>query len=132
MNAQHCDGFVVWITNMSRTGKSFLAEYLRRRLDFVGRTVEVLDGDLPDSVLTEGLGASKEDRDAACRRVGWVAKLLARNGVAVLCTSLSPHREIRDAIRRDVRRFVEVFVDCELGEFSIYREPGSMSVCGAG
>ncbi len=114
MDVQQSDGFVVWLTGMARTGKTTLGAYLTRRFAAVGRKVEFLDGDQPDELLTQGLGVSKDDRVAAVRRLGYVAKLLARNGAAVVVAHLSPHREARDAVRREVRRFVEVFVDCPM------------------
>ncbi len=114
MDAQHGTGFVLWLTGMNRSGKSTLAHQIQRRFATAGRTVELLDGDDPAETLTQGLGATKDDRDTAVRRLGHVAKLLARHGVVVVCASLSPYREARDAVRRDVRRFVEVFVDCPM------------------
>ena len=114
MEAQHSGGFVVWLTGMARTGKTTLGAQLTRRFAAVGRSVEFLDGDHPEALLTQGLGVSKDDRIAAVRRLGFVAKLLARNGAVAVVAHLSPHREARDAVRRDVRRFVEVFVDCPM------------------
>ncbi len=114
MDAQHSDGFVVWLTGMARTGKTTLGAQLARRFAAVGRPVEFLDGDDPEALLTKGLGVSKEDRMAAVRRLGYVARLLARNGAVAVVAHLSPHREARDAVRREVRRFVEVFVDCPM------------------
>ncbi len=108
------NGFVIWLTGMVRTGKTTLGAHLTRRFAAVGRKVEFLDGDQPGELLTQGLGVSKDDRVAAVRRLGYVAKLLARNGAAVVVAHLSPHREARDAVRREVRRFVEVFVDCPM------------------
>ncbi len=114
MDVQQSGGFVVWLTGMARTGKTTLGAHLARRFAAVGRKVEFVDGDQPDEVLTGGLGVSKDDRVTAVRRLGYVAKLLARNGAAVVVAHLSPHRDARDAVRREVRRFVEVFVDCPM------------------
>lgn len=114
MDVQQSGGFVVWLTGMARTGKTTLGAHLARRFAAVGRKVEFLDGDQPDELLTQGLGVSKDDRVRAVRRLGYVAKLLARNGAAVVVAHLSPHRDARDAVRREVRRFVEVFVDCPM------------------
>lgn len=114
MDAQQNGGFVIWLTGMAGTGKTTLGAQLVRRFAAVGRRVEFLDGDDPEQPLTRGLGASKEDRMTAVRRLGYVAKLLARNGAVAVVAQLSPHREARDAVRRDARRFVEVFVDCPM------------------
>jgi len=107
-------GFVIWITGMNGAGKSALAAHLHRRFVAAGRRVELVDADDPTEILTRDLGTAAEDRDAAVRRVGHVARLLARNGVVALVAALSPHREPREALRREVRRFVEVFLDCPM------------------
>lgn len=87
-----------------------VAEQLRSR----GYKVEILDGDEVRTNLSKGLGFSKEDRDTNIRRIGFVAKLLARNGVIAITAAISPYREIRDEIRRQHNRFFEVFVKCPL------------------
>ena len=78
--------------------------------------VEVLDGDEVRTHLSKGLGFSKEDRDTNILRIGYVAKLLARNGVAVITAAISPYSETRDEVRGWVDHFVEVHVDCSLDE----------------
>jgi len=107
-------GFVIWITGMQGAGKTTLANQLNKRLTAAGRPAEVIDADDPNQLLTRGLGVSKEDRDLAVRRVGHVAKLLARHGALVVVAALSPYREPREQLRREVRRFVEVFADCKM------------------
>ncbi len=107
-------GFVIWITGMHGAGKTVLANMLQRRLAGAGRPVELIDADDPAQVLTRGLGSTKEDRDTAVRRVGHVARLLARHGAVVVVAALSPFREPREQLRREVRRFVEVFADCKM------------------
>lgn len=108
------EGFTLWFTGLSGAGKSTLAhraaEELRRR----GHRVEVLDGDEVRTNLSKGLGFSKEDRDINIRRIGYVCKLLARNGVIAIAAAISPYREVRDEVRRSHQRFVEVFVKCAL------------------
>jgi sulfate adenylyltransferase len=110
-------GFIVWLTGLSGAGKSTLAEALRRELQAV-RPVEVLDGDEVRAYLSKGLGFSKEDRDTNIRRIGYVARLLARQGVAVITAAISPYAEARDEVRRlaahDGVPFLEVFVDAPL------------------
>src|SRR5262249_58976017 len=106
-------GFIVWLTGLSGAGKSTLAEALRRELRAV-RSVEVLDGDEVRAYLSKGLGFSKEDRDTNIRRIGYVARLLARQGVAVITAAISPYAETRDEVRRlaaqDGGPFLEGFV----------------------
>jgi len=83
-------GFAVWITGLSGAGKSTIAEGLAAALRQAGRKVEVLDGDQVRATLNSDLGFSKEARDANVRRLGFVARLLARNGVAVIVAAISP------------------------------------------
>ncbi|HWR53316.1 MAG TPA: adenylyl-sulfate kinase [Bryobacteraceae bacterium] len=106
-----CKGAIVWFTGLSGAGKTTLNEETARRLRERGLKVESLDGDMVRQNLTKGLGFSKEDRDENIRRIGFVAHLLARNGVIVLVSAISPYRAIRDEIRAKGSPFVEVFVN---------------------
>jgi sulfate adenylyltransferase len=110
-------GFIVWFTGLSGSGKSTLAEALRRQLSG-GRRVEILDGDEIRTNLSKGLGFSKEDRDLNVRRIGFVARLLARNGVPAVTAAISPYAEVRQEVRRlaadDGVPFVEVYVEAPL------------------
>jgi adenylyl-sulfate kinase len=113
-------GFVVWFTGLSGAGKSTLTEALAPVLQARGRRVEVLDGDAVRTNLSKGLGFSKEDRDTNILRIGFVANLLARNGVAVITAAISPYRSTRDANRKlvegDGSAFVEAYVAASLEE----------------
>jgi adenylyl-sulfate kinase len=109
-------GVTIWLTGLSGAGKSTLARGLAVALRGRGRRVEVLDGDEVREHLSKGLGYSKEDRDTNIRRIGFVAKLLTRNGVAVVTAAISPYREARDEARRQIGDFVEVYVRCSLDE----------------
>ncbi len=104
-------GFCLWFTGLSGAGKSTVAEVVVDELRRRGHRVELLDGDEVRENLSKGLGFSKEDRDTNIRRVGWVAAVLARNGVVAVTAAISPYREIRDEVRAQIDHFVEVFVD---------------------
>jgi adenylyl-sulfate kinase len=94
---------------MSGAGKTALAVPLEAELKKRGLKVERLDGDIVRESLTRDLGFSKEDRDKNIERVTFVAKLLTRNGVAVLCSFISPYRAVRAQVAQEVGNFVEVY-----------------------
>jgi len=110
----HEKGFVLWFTGLSGAGKTTLAMALEPELRKRGLRVERLDGDIVRQSLTSDLGFSKEDRDKNIQRVTFVAKLLSRNGVAVLASFISPYRATRDWVRSEVTNFVEVYVEVPL------------------
>jgi adenylyl-sulfate kinase len=106
-------GYILWLTGLSGAGKSTLSRALRPALEGE-RPVEILDGDEVRTYLSAGLGFGKEDRDTNVRRIGFVARLLARNGTAAVTAAISPYAATRDEVRslagRDGVPFVEVFV----------------------
>ncbi len=106
-------GFTLWMTGMSGAGKSTLTGWLNEIFRERGLHTELLDGDEVRTHLSKGLTFSKEDRDTNVRRIGYVARLLARNGVVVLTAAISPYRDTRDAVRAehaaDGVPFVEVY-----------------------
>jgi adenylyl-sulfate kinase len=107
-------GVTVWFTGLSGSGKTALARRLEAELRRRGLKVERLDGDIVRQSLTRDLGFSKEDRDKNIERVTFVAKLLTRNGVAVLCSFISPYRAVRAHARRETGHFVEVYCHAPL------------------
>ena len=109
-------GVAVWFTGFSGAGKSTIANAVAKELSTHGYNYEILDGDEIRENLTKGLGFSKEDRDKNIRRIGFVAKLLARNGVIVIVPVISPYREIRDEIRGQIDNFIEVFANAPIEE----------------
>jgi adenylyl-sulfate kinase len=125
-------GFTLWFTGMGGAGKTVIAGQVYKRLHAIGRRVELLDNEEAREVLAKGLGVSKEDRDTQVRRLGYIAKLLTRNdGIAIVAT-VSPYREARDQVRREVKRFVEVFVDCPLETLIARDKPGNYKKAMAG
>jgi adenylyl-sulfate kinase len=107
-------GFTIWFTGLSGSGKSTIAHILEAELRSRGHKVEVLDGDAVRTHLSKGLGFSKEDRDTNILRIGWVCEILSRNDVVAIAAAISPYRDIRDQIRANVGRFVEVYVEAPL------------------
>ena len=108
------EGFAVWLTGLSGAGKTTLADRLVSHLREQGAKVELLDGDIVRTNLSQGLGFSREDRDTNIRRIGFVAELLARNGVIVVVAAISPYRDAREEVKRKIPKFIEIHVDCSI------------------
>ncbi|MFD7702684.1 adenylyl-sulfate kinase [Streptomyces caelestis] len=92
-------GATVWLTGLPSAGKTTIAHELAGRLRERGRRVEVLDGDEIREFLSAGLGFTREDRHTNVQRIGFVAELLARNGVLALVPVIAPYADSRDAVR---------------------------------
>lgn len=113
----HETGFTVWLTGMLGAGKTTLAQYVEARLRQVGRQVEVLDeDDLQEDLWKELEGGTKEERMSIARRLGFVAEVLTRHGVATLVACASPDKQSREENRRRIQRYIEVYVDCPTDE----------------
>lgn len=113
-------GFTLWMTGLSGSGKSTITDVLVSKFEERGLPLEVLDGDVVRENLSKGLGFSKEDRDTNITRIGFVADLLARNGVPVITAAISPYRETRQQVRdmheASGARFIETFIATSLEE----------------
>ena len=105
-------GFALWLTGLSGSGKTTIAVEVEAVLRARGLSVERLDGDTVRKGLTPDRAAGQQDRDMNIERVTFVAKLLARNGVAVLCSFISPYRERRAQSREEIGEFIEVYLEC--------------------
>lgn len=114
--------FVIWLTGPSGAGKTTLANALCEKLSEMGLNVEVLDGDGIRSKLYPDLGFSREEREMHNRIVVQMAKLLAKNGVVTIVSIISPFRETREYARREIERFMEVYLKCPL-EVRLQRDP---------
>jgi adenylylsulfate kinase len=110
------------MTGLPGSGKTTIALDVEKRLQAMGRNVEILDGDEVRKGLSSDLGFSKEDRQQHAKRVTFVAKVLSRNGVIVLVGLISPFRAFRQFARDEIGEFIEVFVDTSLDE-CIKRDP---------
>ena len=121
-NVPRPTGFTLWFTGLPCAGKSTQAQLVAKELMRRGRAVEVLDGDVVRTNLSKGLGFSKEDRDENIRRIGFVCRLLSRNGVVAIAAAVSPYRAARDEVRASIEHFVEVYVHAPL-ETCIQRDP---------
>ncbi|MDX1503487.1 MAG: bifunctional sulfate adenylyltransferase/adenylylsulfate kinase, partial [Thermoanaerobaculia bacterium] len=101
---RHAQGFTVFFTGLSGSGKSTVANVLMSKLlEMGGRPVTLLDGDIVRRHLSSELGFSKEHRDINIRRIGFVASEITKNGGIAICAPIAPYT----AIRREVREMVE-------------------------
>ena len=108
-------GFTLWFTGLSCSGKSTLSKLVESELRKRGlNRIEILDGDVIRTHLSKGLGFSREDRNTNIKRIGFVCKLLSRNGVVAISAAISPYREVRDFNRKEIGNFVEVYCKCPL------------------
>ncbi len=109
---------VIWLTGLSGSGKSTIANEVDRILYNLGKHSYVLDGDNIRHGLNNNLGFSKADRDENIRRIAEVSKLFVDSGQIVVTAFISPFREERDKVRAlfEENEFIEVFVDCPLAE----------------
>ncbi len=108
-------GFTLWFTGLPCSGKSVLADAVAEDLKNKGMKVERLDGDIVRKSLTRDLGFSEEDRNRNIERITFVAKLLTRNGVAVLASFVSPYNKIRAYSREEIGDYILVYVKCPVG-----------------
>lgn len=106
--------FTVWFTGLPSSGKSTLARLVEAAIRERGFPVVVLDGDEVRTWLTAGLGFSREDREENIRRIAHLAMFQNVAGVSTITAAISPYRSGREAARRVIGRFIEVYVDCPL------------------
>lgn len=117
------EGFVVWFEGLPCSGKTTAARSVAERLRATGWKVEVLDGDEVREMFSPDLGFSRKDREANARRVAYVARLLARNGVAVLVALITPYETSRQTVRAIAGdRFTEIWLRCPV-EVCRQRDP---------
>ncbi|MFN0118383.1 MAG: adenylyl-sulfate kinase [Elusimicrobiota bacterium] len=104
----------LWFTGLSGSGKSTLSELVYKELLKRGEKVELLDGDEIRTHISKGLTFSKEDRDINVKRIGYICKLLTRNGVWAISAAISPYRDVRDCNRDQIKNFIEIYVECSI------------------
>jgi sulfate adenylyltransferase len=109
---RHKQGFCIWFTGLSGSGKSATAQVLTSLMLERGREVAILDGDVVRTHLSKGLGFSKQDRDTNILRIGFVAGEIVHAGGAVVCAAISPYRTARNEARRMVgENFITAYMD---------------------
>jgi len=109
---RHKQGFCIWFTGLSGSGKSATTQVLTSLVLESGREIAILDGDVVRTHLSKGLGFSKEDRDTNIIRIGFVAGEIVQAGGAVICAAISPYRSTRAEAHKMVgENFIEVYMD---------------------
>ncbi len=111
-------GFTIFFTGLSGSGKSTIAKALMVKLmEMGGRALTLLDGDLVRKNLSSELGFSREHRDINILRIGFVANEITKNGGVAICAPIAPYKATRKAVRETISKsggFFEVFVDTPL------------------
>jgi len=113
-NENKKQGAVVWFTGLSGSGKSTIADEVYKKLQSKNIPCERLDGDTLRENITANLDFSKEGRERNIEIAGFVAKMLAKHGVIVLASFISPYKKQRKKLRKNIDNFVEVFVNTPL------------------
>ena len=102
-------GLFVQMTGLSGSGKTTLAQTAAKKLRKDGYIVEVIDGDEYRQGLCSDLGFSREDRNTNIRRLGFVGRVLARNGIIAIMSAINPYEELRNEIEGEL-----VYIKCKL------------------
>ena len=106
---------VIWLTGLSASGKTTIAEALINNLKDRGHRVEHLDGDLIRKIFP-GTGFTREERDRHVKRIGYLAAMLEKHDVFVVASFISPYQEARAFVRSQCKNFFEVYVSTPLAE----------------
>ena len=129
-------GFTVFFTGLSGSGKSTIANALMVKLmELGGRPVTLLDGDVVRQNLSSELGFSKEHRDINIRRIGYVASEITKNGGIALCAPIAPYETTRRSVRKEIEHygaFVEIYVATSIEECEIRDRKGLYKLARAG
>ena len=116
--SRHRQGFTIFFTGLSGSGKSTIAKALMVKLmEIGGRSVTLLDGDIVRKNLSSELGFSREHRDLNILRIGFVATEITKNGGIAICAPIAPYQATRQKVRESISGvggFFEVFVSTPL------------------
>jgi len=112
-------GVVLWFTGLPGSGKTTISRGVEEKLREDGVKVERLDGDWARRTVSIGAGFTRDERRRHLIRIAWIARLLSRNGITVLCSFVSPYRDVREEVRKIIEEeaeFYEIYVRCSLKE----------------
>jgi adenylylsulfate kinase len=116
------EAFAVWVTGLPACGKSTLTRELKSQLNAKGLSVAVLESDALRRILTPTPRYDEEERDTFYRQMAEIGVMLVSQGVPVIFDATAHRRAYRDYARRQIPRFLEVYVDCPL-EVCMTRDP---------
>jgi adenylylsulfate kinase len=105
---------LIQLTGLSGAGKTTIANGVKKLLEQKAYRVEVIDGDIYRKILCHDLGFSKEDRHENILRLGFVANLLATNGVIAILAAINPYEEIRRELRKYGPHVNTVWINCDI------------------
>ena len=106
---------VIWLTGISGSGKTTIANLLSERLEEEGHKVKVLDGDMIRDFFDNDVGYARQDRIHNVKRIALAAKLLAESGSTVIVANIAPYYEVRDFIRSKIGNYIQVFLKASVG-----------------
>ncbi|WP_026562817.1 adenylyl-sulfate kinase [Bacillus sp. J37] len=111
-------GKIIWLTGLSGSGKSTIANWVEKELINQGIHTYLLDGDNLRLGINSNLGFTQEDREENIRRISEIAKLFVDAGIVILIATISPFKKDRDKARQKVKdgEFIEVYIKCTLEE----------------
>ena len=107
-------GSIIWFTGLSGSGKTTITNQLQKELIKIGKTTQILDGDILRKTVSKDLGFSLEDRKHNLERANEIANMLSKNNVIVLCSFISPIRQVRNKFKFNAQNFIEVYVKASL------------------
>lgn len=116
------NAFAVWVTGLPASGKSTLVTSLKAQLTGRGIDVAVLESDVLRRALTVRPHYDEQERETFYRQMVYIGKLLTQHGVPVIFDATANRRRYRNAAREQIRRFIEVYVECPL-DICVARDP---------
>ncbi|MCH7719561.1 MAG: adenylyl-sulfate kinase [Planctomycetes bacterium] len=117
--------FTIWITGLSSSGKTTVAQAVTEALRARGKQVECLDSGAIRRTINRSLGFSRDEIETNLKRLAYDASMLNRNGVIAVVSAVSPYRRVRDSIREASPGFVEVYCRCPM-EVLVSRDPSGL------
>jgi len=104
----------IQFTGLSGAGKSTIAHLVKQQMENEGHRVEVIDADLYRPLLCPDLGFSKEDRMENIRRLGFVANLLAKNGIITILAAINPYESVRQELIAQGTKVKIIWINCDI------------------